>query len=371
MNTSRLPTAPRQPHTARPGFTLVELLVVIAIIGILVALLLPAVQAARGRARQAECLNNLKQLGTGMINYETSRQKFPGYVQPVKRSDGTFLRVDTTGGMSGYQMYSTPERAASWISWVGVITPQIDLQSVYDAMTDGTVVGSGTGAETLASIRPNGSMICPADSELASIETNAGLSYIGNAGNWDHDGSTYLGDAKENGLLHNLTLGNVTTKLGDIPDGAASTLLLSENLHKEIEDVFYSWMGISNPQLFGEQQYGMVWTTSLNPAAETNPRLFQFPISTEILGSAIGPPYPVDVPAFARPASGHPAGTVNVFFADGHGGSLAQDIDPTVYQRLLTPEGRKCLDPLNGDSGPTGPIITQLRNLAPLANSDY
>src|SRR5687768_10622686 len=61
----------------RRGFTLVELLVVIAIIGILVALLIPAVQAARESARQTKCKNNLKQLGLGMQNFHDVTKKFP------------------------------------------------------------------------------------------------------------------------------------------------------------------------------------------------------------------------------------------------------------------------------------------------------
>ena len=85
--------SPRHPRAPRParGFTLIELLVVIAIIAILVALLLPAVQSAREAARRTQCVNNLKQVGLALANYESTNKVLPpGYVSAFD-ADGTDL----------------------------------------------------------------------------------------------------------------------------------------------------------------------------------------------------------------------------------------------------------------------------------------
>jgi len=112
-----------RPRRQRDAFTLVELLVVIAIIGILIALLLPAIQAAREAARRSQCVNNLKQLGIGMNNFHDVRKQFPtASYQPV------FMNPPTTTG-------NWPNNTARW-SYLTALLPYVEQQALYDAFVN-------------------------------------------------------------------------------------------------------------------------------------------------------------------------------------------------------------------------------------------
>ncbi len=108
----------------RRGFTLVELLVVIAIIGVLVALLLPAVQAAREAARRTQCANQLRQLALGCLNYESAQQVLP----PVAAFSGT------TGDSyaATQELLTTGEKGKRAHSWIVEILPYIEQQNLAD-----------------------------------------------------------------------------------------------------------------------------------------------------------------------------------------------------------------------------------------------
>jgi prepilin-type N-terminal cleavage/methylation domain-containing protein len=178
--------------SCRHGFTLVELLVVIAIIGILVALLLPAIQAAREAARRTQCNNNLKNYGLGLQNYHDTYKTFPM---------GVMSRCDLSK--------QWPQNQTDWLgpSWQYGILPFMEQRNIYDKIkglvgTGGPVpfrfsaelVNSNIAEQPLSKLAPD-YMRCPS-SPLDAMQTQNGpiclSSYTGIAGGTDISNNTAI-----------------------------------------------------------------------------------------------------------------------------------------------------------------------------------
>src|SRR5262245_18300220 len=114
-------------HFHSRGFTLVELLVVIAIIGILVALLLPAIQAAREAARRTQCTNKMKQIGLAALNYESARKTLPPAFTP-----NNFAFVPRTGACSGVAGAASPSNGLTHHNFFTFILPYLEQSAIYD-----------------------------------------------------------------------------------------------------------------------------------------------------------------------------------------------------------------------------------------------
>ncbi len=202
------------------GFTLVELLVVITIIGILIALLLPAVQAAREAARRLHCANNLKQLGLALHNYHAALGSFP------------------PGGMSDNEL-----------SYIVLLLPFIEQDALYGKFNFDAGNYRTTGKIDLSLNRISG-LLCPSCNQersnlslsnyeervpqTADGEDSYTTHYVGVMGPvgtnpvtgnaYGHDGATAYGGHATDGVLHK----NSKVRFADIADGTSNTFALGE-----------------------------------------------------------------------------------------------------------------------------------------------
>ncbi len=350
----------RQAAKPRRAFTLVELLIVIAIIGTLMALLLPAVNAARERARQMQCSNNLAQLGKATASYVTNpKGTFPGWVQLQKLDPSvTDFYDDGTGASQSVDMP---------VSWAVKLLPNLDLQGMSDQLVtnnngSGFDDGKGIPAQDYDSPPQVEAFECPSDVRPSS--EGGFLTYVANTGSFDYvNGSNYVNEATGNGLFNNLVdLPNSTVRFGtDVKDGASSTLMFSENVHKDDQStgIGNSWINSSRwsdnleDHALVEQAFGMVWVFNGNEGPDTSklPDTGAFQPFNKDVRDDTSDPFMTALPynstagvAFRRPASTHPELFLAVFVG-GNTRSIRENIDYRVYQNLMTPNGTKAVDP--------------------------
>lgn len=195
-------------HPSRGGFTLVELLVVIAIIGILVALLLPAIQQAREAARRSQCVNNLKNIALGIQNYHDTYKMLP------------YL------GFSGWNLDT--------ISWVGRVLPYVEQTAIYDELNWNGRVNGGNNSTYRTAQFPLFS--CPSEIRSVLGESNAAdwchrrASYavcVGNTNYEQHDANNWDGvwTYRNGGSAFRV---DRIYGLSAVTDGTSNAVMLSE-----------------------------------------------------------------------------------------------------------------------------------------------
>lgn len=336
----------------RTAFTLVELLVVIAIIGVLVGLLLPAVQAAREAARRAECINNLKQIGLAVGNFESRRQRYPGAQEWLLWQD-----PPTQPG------HNKPA------SWMAVLLEDLDRADLMERWNDVATPLFVSGQINAGLVPSLDVARCPSARDMLN---RPGLTnYVANAGfmpfSTDEDVLINTNNAANGVFLDRIRQPGQSVSTSAMHDGASNTLLVSENL---VATYWYSYgpldptqttlYGYTVPMPFGQNaRFGntFVFCYADEPfnASELHPRDNALTVDPmvppeprmKINGDRLmyGEGVPV-IAQVARPSSNHP-GVIVAVFGDGSTKSLANDIRYNVYQQLMTPHGTRSSMPRN------------------------
>jgi prepilin-type N-terminal cleavage/methylation domain-containing protein len=316
-------------HTAHDrGFTLVELLTTVAIVGLLVALLLPAVQRARESARRMQCANNLRQVGLALQQHEAQRGHFPyGYLDEVS----TNVRKRDT-----------------WMQQTWPFLEQMSLYQQYMARTDAYVMETPPGIKDVVI----STFMCPSDPKAPGF---------GGGGNW-HPGygfqGNYVGCAADGYIevnrtdlgypiyrLNGIFYGNSNTPPAAIRDGLSNTLLLSEVKIRGVggglpasKTGFDAWWGDGGAYWGGGQHGSFGFSTMETPNSTVSDRTFACKRADPGDPPCISVGDSLQKLILAR--SHHVAG-VNVALADASIRFVSDAVAPIVWRGLATRAGRE------------------------------
>lgn len=328
-----MPTSNRHVRsTARAGFTLVELLVVIAIIGVLVALLLPAVQAAREAARRSQCSNNLKQIALALQNYESAKRMLP----PGR------LGCDGSGPANLCGTQTDAQR--SGMSGFVLLLPYLEGNALFALYDPAVPVWPRTSVWwtpnnlQLIAARP-GVMICPTDesepySENTLIDPGASVYRI-------------PADAKAAVGSYAFVTGSIGTANAQKPNGEPGEPKFNNTglFYYAVTHKFAQCIdGLSNTMVVGEvidghtQNSSNIWTRAAR--FMDGQRATDNPLNTRPGDPVASTQYGLRVNgAFA---SRHPAGC-QFAFGDGRVQFLTETISPDLYMALSTREGDEAM----------------------------
>lgn len=342
-------------RSLRTGFTLVELLVVIAIIGILVGLLLPAVQMAREAARRTQCTNSLKNLSLANTNFENGKKQYPGF-QNVFAQQGN--------GSTATQKNGT---------WLVALLPFLENQPLRDVWDDpatnldwfNNAAPTASSTTSVEVYYPNIAIVqCPSDTfnnesfAKNSYLANTGffpdpafmsLSVLGYSGSMSSASATHSQRSAFNGVFVNKIPGSwgaSTTKVSadSIRDGLSQTLAFSESMQAD------SWRYLNLTDDSTRVHVGMVWLYRLDDTSKTTKTLPTLAgvvqTQNKINGMKLDPLSPTAPYENARPSSNHP-GVVVATMLDGSTKNIDEGVDYHVYQALMTPQTRQSDAPWN------------------------
>ncbi|MFM9068503.1 MAG: DUF1559 domain-containing protein [Planctomycetota bacterium] len=332
----------------REGFTLVELLVVIAIIGILVALLLPAVQAAREAARRTQCVNNLRQIGLALHNYHSSLRSFP------------FGKGPSYTGAAAYARWSVHALLLKYMEQSN-LADQIDFN--YPPETPG--MGGGinfmpayqnpSGMNSVQSRTVIKGFFCPSDGAVGQ-EWAAQNNYVGNQGGWLCDradsaaGPNDISPSEvQTGIFYFLS----GVRDADVLDGLSNTVFFSEKVRgtgtpRPKTDLFvmanqtslaatYQTCQSINPLTATPltSKWGWSWVMGENCCTLYNH------VATPNSLSCAGIPFPgtmTNMSMQVSPTSNHRGG-VNAMMGDSSVRYVTDSIDLTVWRAVGTRSG--------------------------------